>query len=203
MSTHEPLDVSRRRHVTLTSARRLRALTTVLVVAAIVQLATAPRAAAASAAELRRDSSQALKDLYRSNSTAKMLGQKATAVLVFPSIVKAGFLIAGQLGEGVLWKNGKAAGYYNSIAGSYGFQAGAQVFGYALFFMNAEALAYLNKSDGWEIGSGPSIVVLDKGKAKSITSTTLSHDVYAFIFNQKGLMGGIGLQGSKITKIDK
>jgi lipid-binding SYLF domain-containing protein len=79
-------------------------------------------------------------------------------------------------------------------------QAGVQKFGYALFLMNDKALTYLDKSDGWEIGVGPSIVVVDQGKAKTMTSTTLRDDVYAFIFSQKGLMAGLGIQGSKITK---
>jgi lipid-binding SYLF domain-containing protein len=86
------------------------------------------------------------------------------------------------------------------VAGSYGLQAGVQKFGYALFLMNDKALAYLDNSDGWEIGVGPSIVIVDQGKAKTMTSTTLRDDVYAFIFSQKGLMAGLGIQGSKITK---
>ena len=94
-------------------------------------------------------------------------------------------------------------GHYNSLAGSYGYQAGLQTYGYALFLMNDQALQYLDQSDGWEIGGGPSIVVLDKGKGKSVTSTTLTKDVYAFIFNQKGLMAGVGIQGSKITKVSQ
>ena len=85
------------------------------------------------------------------------------------------------------------------MAASYGLQVGVQKFGYALFLMNDKALTYLDKSDGWEIGVGPSIVV-DQGKAKTMTSTTLRDDVYAFIFSQKGLMAGLGIQGSKITK---
>jgi len=91
-------------------------------------------------------------------------------------------------------------GHYNSVAASYGLQVGAQAFGYALFLMNDKALEYLDKSDGWEIGVGPSIVIVDQGKAKAMTSTTLRDDVYAFIFSQKGLMAGAGIQGSKITK---
>ena len=67
--------------------------------------------------------------------------------------------------------------------------------------MNTKALAYLDKSDGWSIGSGPSVVMLDEGMAKSITSTMLTEDVYAFAFGQKGLMAGIGIEGSKITRI--
>jgi lipid-binding SYLF domain-containing protein len=98
-------------------------------------------------------------------------------------------------------KGGRTAGYYNSVAASYGFQAGVQKFGYALFFMNDAALAYLDKSGGFEIGIGPSIVVVDEGVGKSLTSTTLTHDVYAFIFDQKGLMAGLGIQGSKITRL--
>jgi lipid-binding SYLF domain-containing protein len=103
----------------------------------------------------------------------------------------------------VLLKGGKPAAYYNSVAASYGLQAGVQTFGYALFFMNDGALKYLDSSAGFELGVGPSIVVVDEGMAKSITSTTLTQDVYAFIFSQKGLMAGIGLQGSKITRISK
>jgi lipid-binding SYLF domain-containing protein len=94
-------------------------------------------------------------------------------------------------------------GYYNSVAASYGLQAGVQSFGYVLFFMTNSAVDYLNRSGGWEIGVGPSIVVVDEGVARSLTSTTLKSDVYAFIFDQKGLMAGIGLQGSKITRIRK
>jgi lipid-binding SYLF domain-containing protein len=166
-------------------------------------LASAIPARAASREELERDAAQALQSLTANNTAAGLLAQKAKAILVFPRILKAGFLFGGQVGDGVLTKNGRPAGYYNSLAASYGLQAGVQVFGYALFFMNEEALAYLDKSDGWEIGVGPSIVVVDKGMGKSMTSTTITQDVYAFIFDQKGLMGGIGVQGSKITKISK
>jgi len=158
---------------------------------------------AASAAELNRDANRALKTLYSSNSNARLLGKQAVAVLVFPSIVKAGFLFGGQMGEGVLLKKGRPAGYYNTVAASYGLQAGVQVYGYALFFMNQGALDYLDQSSGWEVGVGPSIVVVDQGFGKSLTSTTITHDVYAFIFSQKGLMGGLGVQGSKITKVEK
>ncbi len=160
-------------------------------------------ATAASGQSIERDARAALKKLYRENPGARLLRDKAHGVLVFPKMVKAGFMFGGQLGEGALFRAGKIAGFYNSVAASYGFQAGAQVFGYALFFMRDSALAYLDKSDGFELGSGPSLVVLDEGAAKSLTSTTLTQDVYAFVFNQKGLMGGVGIQGSKITRVSK
>jgi len=103
----------------------------------------------------------------------------------------------------VLFVRGKPAGYYKIGALSYGLQAGGQSFSYALFLMNEKSIAYLQKSDGWAIGSGPSVVVVDKGAAMSTTSTTLAQDVYAFPFGQKGLMAGIGLEGSKISRITK
>jgi lipid-binding SYLF domain-containing protein len=182
--------------------RRIRIqLTTALLLAALVVSAGAPAALAADRQKLAHSAGESLKSLYASNTAARLLGEKARAVLVFPSIVKAGFMFGGQMGDGALLKNGRPAGYYNSLAASYGLQAGVQVFGYALFFMNDGALAYLDKSEGFEIGVGPSIVVVDAGIGKSLTSTTITQDVYAFIFDQKGLMAGIGIQGSKITKL--
>ena len=151
--------------------------------------------------EVDRDARQALEKLYAKQGSARLLGEKAKGILVFPSIVKAGFMFGGQIGNGVLFKDGKRVGFYNSTAASYGFQAGLQVFGYALFFMNDKALSYLDKSAGFELGVGPSVVVVDAGMGKSMTSTTLTQDVYAFIFDQKGLMGGVGVQGSKITRL--
>jgi len=164
----------------------------------------APDAAtAATAAEIDRDVSAALKDLYVSSPAAKELSTKAKAILVFPSIVKGGFFVGGQYGEGALLKGGKTVGYYNSAAASYGLQAGLQKFGFALFFMKDTALEYIDKSKGWEIGIGPSIVIVDKGTARALTTTTAKDDIYAFFFDQSGLMAGMGLQGSKITKINK
>jgi lipid-binding SYLF domain-containing protein len=170
---------------------------------AVSPLLTPNAARAASAAELNRDAKKALQRLYKESSSAKALGEKAKAILVFPSVVKAGFMIGGLFGEGVLLKDGKEVGYYDTVAASYGLQAGAQKYGYAMFLMNDAAIQYLDKSDGWEVGTGPSIVVMDKGAAGGMSTTTAMSDVYAFIFSQTGLMGGLGLQGTKITKIKK
>jgi len=163
----------------------------------------AGRAVAATAAQLNADGQAALNRLYAQSSRATRYAKDARAILVFPKIVKVGLLIGGQGGEGVLFVHGRPAGYYKIHAVSYGLQAGGQSFSYALFLMNDAALTYLNKSDGWAIGSGPSVVVVDKGAAKSTTSTTVAKDVYAFPFGQKGLMAGLGLEGSKITRISK
>jgi lipid-binding SYLF domain-containing protein len=158
-------------------------------------------AAAASASEISSDASAKLAKLYSAVPEARAVGAKAKAVLVFPSIVKAGFLFGAQYGEGALQRHGKTVGYYNTVAASYGLQAGIQSFGYALFFMNDSALQYLDKSEGFELGVGPSIVILDQGKAKSVTTSTMQDDIYGFIFSQQGLMAGMGLQGSKISRM--
>jgi lipid-binding SYLF domain-containing protein len=164
---------------------------------------TSLSALAASAADLNRDSEKALKALYAKVPAAKKLGEKAHAVLVFPSVTKAGFGIGGQYGEGAMIKRGKVVGYYNTTGASFGLQAGAQKYGYAMFFMNDAALSALDKTEGFEVGVGPSVVVMDEGMARGASTTTLTSDVYAFIFSQKGLMAGLGIQGNKITKIEK
>lgn len=161
----------------------------------------APAARAASAAELARDSKVALEKMIASNPGARALAKEARAILVFPRIVKGGLLFGGQFGDGALREGGRVTGYYRSIAASYGLQAGLQAFGYALFFMNDEALHYFHESQGFELGVGPSIVVLDHGMAGALTTSTARSDIYAVFFDQKGLMAGIGIQGTKITPI--
>jgi lipid-binding SYLF domain-containing protein len=157
---------------------------------------------AASASAIDRDARAALAKLYNHTPGAKALADKAVGVLVFPSIVKGGFIIAGQFGDGALRKGGKTVAYYRSLAASFGYQAGAQAFGYVLFFMDDDSLRYLDNSAGFELGTGPSLVVLDAGFGKNLSTTTLQKGIYAFIFDQKGLMGGAGIQGSKITRIN-
>jgi lipid-binding SYLF domain-containing protein len=173
----------------------------VLGAAVVGLLLHAGAAHAASASEINRGAKAALESLYRTSPGARAVADHAKAILVFPEIVKGGFMVAGQYGDGVLLKGGKPTAYYRSLAASYGFQAGIQTFGYALFFLDEESLSYLAKSHGWELGSGPSLVIVDQGFAKNLSTTTLQKGVYAFIFDQKGLMGGIGLQGTKITRI--
>jgi lipid-binding SYLF domain-containing protein len=153
------------------------------------------------AAELTSDSQKALQSLVAAVPLAKQLEAQAIAVLVFPKVKKAGLMIGGQYGEGALLKKGKATAYYKTTGASVGLQAGGQQYGYAMFFMNEKALASLDASNGFEVGVGPSVVVVDEGMAKNATTKTLKDDVYAFVFGQKGLMAGLGLQGNKISKI--
>jgi lipid-binding SYLF domain-containing protein len=158
---------------------------------------------AESRADLDRSARTVLNQLVANNANAKKLNEKAIAILVFPVVTKAGFIVGGQYGDGVLFKEGRPAAYYNTAGGSYGLQAGAQQFAYVLFFMKNAALSALDSTQGFEIGVGPSVVLVDQGVATSTTTITAQDDIYAFITDQKGAMAGIGIQGNKITKLAK
>jgi lipid-binding SYLF domain-containing protein len=153
-------------------------------------------------ANLVSDSRRALQQLVAQNPAAAKAKSKAIAVLVFPDVVKAGFILGAQEGQGILFLHGRPSGRYRTVAGSYGLQAGVQKYGYALFLMNQKAVDWVNNTRGWEIGTGPSVVIVDKGMARSFTTDTLHSGIYAFTFDQQGLMAGLGLQGSKIMRID-
>ena len=158
---------------------------------------------------LDRDVHAAIKLLKETSPIAKKLGPKAKGALVFPNIVKAGFLVGVQYGDGALVRAKKGGGYYianyyNISSVSYGLQAGVQSFGYVVALMTDAAVEHVETSAGWELGMGPSIVIVDEGLAKTTTSESLlKSDVYAFTFGQKGLMGGMGLQGTKITRLNR
>lgn len=190
-----------KREWTQTSGRRLTQILAMGWIGALLMLALPQISLAASAAEINRDVDIALKNLYQTTPAARKMAGIARGILVFPNIIKGGFIIGGQYGEGALRVGGKTNGYYRTLAASYGLQAGAQSFGYALFFLSDADLKYLKSSRGWEIGVGPTVVVMDEGMARSFSTTTAKSGVYAFFFDQKGLMAGLGIQGSKITRI--
>lgn len=160
-------------------------------------------AAAATAEDLDKDAAQALQTLYKTNPTAESLAKKAKAILIFPKIVKAGLVFGGAYGEGVLSRNGKVDHYYNSVTASFGWQAGAESYGYVVFLMSDKAVKYLDKSKGWEFGVGPTVVVVNEGIAKNLSTSTLKNDAYAFIFDQQGLMASLSLEGTKISRIKR
>jgi lipid-binding SYLF domain-containing protein len=159
-------------------------------------------AARTASANLVSDSRRALQQLVSQNPAAAKAKAKAAAILVFPRVLKAGFIVGAQSGEGILFVNGQPNGHYRTVAASYGLQAGVQEYGYALFLMNQNAVNWVNNTRGWEIGTGPSVVIVDKGMARSFSTDTLHSGIYAFIFDQQGLMAGLGLQGSKIIRLD-
>lgn len=174
------------------------------VTAAAISLVSISGAAnAATAEDLNKDSTQALQTLYKSNPFAETIAKKAKAILIFPKIVKAGLVFGGSYGEGVLTKNSQVSGYYNSVSASWGWQAGAESYSYVVFLMSDKAVNYLDKSKGWEFGVGPSVVVVNEGIAKNLSTSTLKDNAYAFIFDQQGLMASLSFEGTKISHIKK
>jgi lipid-binding SYLF domain-containing protein len=177
--------------------------TLVLSTAAIISMGLMNPANAATAEDLDKDSQQALKTLYKTQDLAETLSRTAKGMLVFPNIVKAGLVFGGSYGEGELIEDNKVTDYYNSVTGSWGLQAGAQSYGYAVFLMTDEAVQYVKDTKGWEIGVGPTIVAVDKGAAKNLSTSSLKEDAYSFIFNQQGLMAGFSIEGTKISLINR
>jgi lipid-binding SYLF domain-containing protein len=178
----------------------LRGLLSMIAILSVLGLHNTP--ASAQDYGLEGEARWALNRLTASQPLAGILNQRAYATLVFPDITKAGFLVGGEYGNGVLFRRNGVAGYFNLAAVSYGFQAGAQTYSLVMFFMNEWSWRALSSRDGFQVGVGPSVVVLDEGLAKTVTSTTLTSDVYAFVFGAQGLMAGAGLQGSKITRLN-
>jgi lipid-binding SYLF domain-containing protein len=175
-----------------------------LVAAATFALgAISQQATAATAEDLNSDAAQALQTLYKSNPAAETLAKKAKAILIFPKITKAGLVFGGSYGEGVLNRDSHVVAYYNSVSASWGWQAGAESYGYVVFLMSNKAVKYLDDSKGWEIGVGPSVVVVNEGIAKNLSSSTLKNDAYAFIFDQQGLMASLSIEGTKISRIKR
>ncbi len=164
-------------------------------------------AAAEDRTALDNDVHAAFAQLLETSPAAKRLAPRAEGALVFPNIVKAGFIVGVQYGDGALVRAKQGGGYYiasyyNIASGSFGLQAGVQSFGYVLVLMTDAAVENVETSQGWELGVGPSIVVVDAGIAKTLTTETAKSDVYAFTFGQKGLMAGMGLQGTKVTRFE-
>lgn len=174
-----------------------------LAVAAFASTGVVDAAHAASAEDLRRDAGQALQLLTSTNPTAASIAKQSRAVLVFPSIVKAGLVFGAAYGEGLMQQGDTVKGYYNSFTGSWGLQVGGQSYGYAVFLMNDEAIDYIHDSKGWEIGVGPTVVIMDEGAAKNLSTSSLQEDAYAFIFDQSGLMIGVSIEGTKISEIKR
>lgn len=172
-----------------------------IVALAISAMTLTPNSAsAASASDIDSASRSALRSLVANNPKASDLASRSVAILVFPSITKAGFIIAGHRGTGALFLGRRTAGYFETVGGSYGFQAGIQAYGYALFFLDKDSLQYLQSAKGWNVGSAPSLVIGNTGMSGSLGSLNLKRGIVAIFFNQRGLMGGLGLQGSKITQ---
>lgn len=165
-------------------------------------LAACSRPEGSSASELVTTSRASLENLYATNPSAKAIGEKAKGVLVFPNIVEGGFIVGGQGGKGVLFERREPVGYYGIGSASIGLQAGAQSYSRAIFFMTDEALRYLKDSKGFEVGGNATFTVADAGIGGDVSTTTARDPIVAFAYGQQGLLGGVSVKGSKITKLE-
>lgn len=156
-----------------------------------------------SAVEIDAEVKQALKTLYSESPVAKELGGKASGVLVFPSITKGGLIVGGEYGEGSLREGDATRGYYSSASGSIGLQIGVSSRSMVIMFMTDEALKKFVDSDGWEIGVDGDVAFIDAGASGSVDTTTGKNPVIGFNFGEEGLMAGVSVEGTKVTKIDR
>jgi lipid-binding SYLF domain-containing protein len=151
--------------------------------------------------ELAADSRASLASLYRRYPKARQLGAKAKGILVFPSVTKGGLMVGGLGGTGALIDpDGKIREFYQTSGLSYGLQAGIQKYSYALFLMDDQARSYLRQSGGWQVGSAPGLVIVDEAAGASMSVGSINRGTYAILYHERGLMGGLGLQGSHVAR---
>jgi len=151
---------------------------------------------------LEEEANMALAQFYHDVKGSKTFLSKVEGYLVFPNILKAGFIIGGEYGEGVLRVRGETKHYYSLISGSIGFQAGLQQTAMIIAFISKDSLLNFVRSDGWEAGVDGSIAIAQWGAGVDIGSISFEKPIVAFIFNSKGLMGSLSIEGTKFTRIN-
>ncbi len=144
----------------------------------------------------------ALAQLYAQDPPSRELVAKSRAVLVFPSIVTAGFVIGGSYGEGALRVRGQTAGYYKTAAGSVGLLAGGESKAMYLLFMTDEALAKFRASNGWTVGADASVAMMKVGASAAVDSATAQQAVIGYVLIKGGLMANLSLEGTKVSPLD-
>lgn len=173
-----------------------------LVVIAFAATLAAPRASEAGKAEIDHDANEALHSFVRQVPGARELANKAAGILVFPSVVKAGFGIGGEYGEGILLNKDRVEGYYNIISASFGFQLGVQERTIIIMFMTQDALAGFERRAGWKVGVDGSVAIITVGIGGGIDTDKIVSPVIGFILDPKGLMYNLTLEGTKISRIN-
>ncbi|SOE98036.1 Lipid-binding SYLF domain-containing protein [Burkholderia sp. OK233] len=142
-----------------------------------------------------------LSKLYANVRGSRELVDKANGVLVFPSVIKVGFIAGGEYGEGALRVGGKSVGYYSTVSGSFGLQAGAQSKAVIFLFMTHDALNSFRRSKGWSVGGEGSVALLKVGANGAIDTTTATAPVNAIVLTNAGLMGDVSLSGTKVSRL--
>lgn len=150
-----------------------------------------------------RDADAALARLFAENTEAELLAKDARAVLIFPQVVRTGFVLGAESGYGVLRVGEQVDGYYRTLSISLGAQTGMQAYGYVILFMTEEALDAFKSSEKYEIGADSSIAVARAGATADTEPSRMKTDTYGFIFGETGLMIAATLKFATITKSDR
>lgn len=172
-------------------------------VAAVVALTMAAVGApsrADTAYAVASGSNQALQQLYRTSPVAALLARRAKAILVFPKIVKASLVVGGASGEGELMRGRSIDGYYKLETESFGIQVGAESNSYVVFLMTTSAVQNLERGSGWQLGHGPTLMLVGRDAPRNLATAPLRYDSYGFAFNQRGLIAGVGAEGTRISR---
>jgi lipid-binding SYLF domain-containing protein len=172
-------------------------------VAAVVSLtmaAVGPSSRADTAYAIASGSNQALQQLYRTSPVAALLARRAKAILVFPRIVKASLVVGGAGGEGELMRGRSIDGYYKLETQSFGIQVGAESYEYVVFLMTPSAVQNLERGSGWQLGHGPTLMLVGRDAPRNLATAPLRYDSYGFAFNQRGLIAGVGAEGTRISR---
>lgn len=140
--------------------------------------------------------------LYSSVNGSRDLGSRARGILVFPRTLSAGFFVGGEYGDGALRVGNTTRGYYRTISGSLGWQIGAQSKALVFMFMNQQALDKFLASEGWTAGVDATVAVAKVGANGALDTNTVQQPVVGFALTNAGLMAGLSLEGTKITKLD-
>ena len=157
----------------------------------------------ASAGNLDAEAASTLRNLHQGVRGTRELVANAAAVLVFPSVIKAGMGIGGEYGEGVLLARGRPVEYYNTAGASVGFQLGVQSRSIIIVFMTEEALAGFQRVDGWKVGVDGSVALINVGVGGSVDTSRIGSPIVGFVFDGKGLMYNLTLEGTKISRMSR
>jgi lipid-binding SYLF domain-containing protein len=182
--------------------RRTNVAIMVIVCLIVMVFPTVKTSFAASAKEIDEKADAAM-ELLRNEMKNGVDYLNAKAVLVIPRIIKAGFFVGGEYGEGVLRTHGKAVDYYSVASGSFGVQVGLQVRSLVLVFMQDEVLKRFRESSGWKVGADGSVVLVNMGVSGFADTATANAFIVGHIFDQRGLMVNVSLEGAKFTKLRK
>jgi len=186
-----------------TSKRILNLFATVFIIALLIAPTFSHVAQAATAKEIDVSVDVALDRFKNDVKGASEFLANAKGVLVIPNVIRVGFGLGGEYGEGALIVGGKTVDYYNTVAGSFGFQIGAQSKNIIIIFMEETALTKFRDSLGWRAGVDGSVALIDQGAGSSVDTDNLKHPIVGFVFGLKGLMVNLSLEGSKFTKLIK